>query len=119
MTDAASLNGLAYTVIERRSKELRGVWPRAAALLGRQALETAIDHVEPSLREATARARLLCLPELVGEDLAHDVAHAWSALSRATHHHAYDLPPTADELLTWLEVVDRMVQRSIEDGNER
>jgi hypothetical protein len=35
---------------------------------------------------------------------------AWTALSRAGHHHAYELSPTAAELGTWLESVDVLVR---------
>jgi hypothetical protein len=34
----------------------------------------------------------------------------WTALSRACHHHAYELSPTAAELGTWLESVDELVR---------
>jgi hypothetical protein len=43
-------------------------------------------------------------------DLAARAGHAWSALSRACHHHPYELAPTAAELQGWLAVVDALVQ---------
>ena len=30
----------------------------------------------------------------------------WGALSRACHHHPYELAPTAAELARWIEVVE-------------
>jgi hypothetical protein len=30
----------------------------------------------------------------------------WGALSRACHHHPYELSPTAGELVTWIEMVE-------------
>jgi hypothetical protein len=87
-----------------------GMWPRAAALLGRQALEQALHRLwalrAPGLEETSARCQLLCLQSLLGDpDLAGRVAHAWWALSRASHYHAYELPPTHAELNGWLEAV--------------
>jgi hypothetical protein len=91
-----------------------GRWPRAVALLGRQALEVAVDErcaeLDPGLGACTsARAQLLCLREAVDADLARAAAHAWSALSRACHVHAYELPPTAEELAAWLDTVERLL----------
>jgi hypothetical protein len=87
-----------------------GIWPRAAALLGRQALELSLHRLwslrAPGLEETSARCQLLCLQSLLGDpDLAGRAAHAWWALSRATHHHAYELGPTHTELNSWLEAV--------------
>lgn len=100
----------ARSMVEQRDAATRGVWPRAAALLARQALEAAILRLEPDLADATGRDRLLCLPELLDDaELAGRASWAWGALSRATHHHAYDLPPTAEELDTLFRVVERLV----------
>lgn len=97
-------------MMEQRDSATRGVWPRAAALLGRQAIEAAIVGLEPGLAEATGRDRLLCLPEILGDpELAGRAAWAWTALSRATHHHAYELSPTADELEVLFEVVEDLL----------
>lgn len=109
-TDAAMLLKAAHVVIERRNQATRGVWPKAAALLGRQALEAAITERFPSLAGAAGRHRNLCLPYLLGDDaLARDLIQSWGALSHATHHHAYDLPPTAGELGRWLGAVEMLV----------
>jgi hypothetical protein len=87
----------------------RGLWPRTVALLARLALEQAIDelwrHREPGLADCSMRAQLLCLPSYVDADTAGDAAATWSALSRAVHHHAYELAPSAVELRGWLESV--------------
>ena len=90
-----------------------GRWPRATALLARQALETRIDEVyaerEPSLVGVSARAKLLCLPRYVDADVAHEASYVWSALSNACHEHAYELPPTTEELGRLLDMVERLV----------
>jgi hypothetical protein len=94
-----------------------GLWPRAAALLGRQALEAALDALwrrkRLDLASCPARIQLLCLPTYLGNAaLAARAAHAWSALSHACHHRAYDLAPTAAELAAWLDAVAEVVAGS-------
>lgn len=88
-----------------------GRWPRAAALLARQALEAALDElwtvVAPGVEKTSGAAQLLCLREyLDDEELAERAAYAWSALSRACHHHVYELVPTVDELARWMDDVE-------------
>lgn len=107
--DAAVLLKAAHVVIERRHQATRGIWPKAAALLGRQALEAGITQRFPELSDASGRIRNLCLPYLLGDDaLARDLIESWGALSHATHHHAYELPPTAVELERWLQPVAQL-----------
>jgi hypothetical protein len=93
-----------------------GLWPRAAALLARQALEGAVDRLwavrAQGMEQASARAQLSCLAEYLRDPpLAGEVAFTWSALSHACHHHAYELGPTAEELEARFAVVDRLVTR--------
>ena len=56
-------------------------------------------------------AQLLAL-QMVHDDpeLAGRVAYAWAALSRATHHHGYELPATASALRSWMAVVGELVR---------
>ena len=53
--------------------DLVGTWPRAAAALGRQALEAAMTRfwieIEPGVEHATMRAQLLCLPGYTDPEL--------------------------------------------------
>ena len=91
-----------------------GSWPRAAALLARQALEQGLDDlwgaVSPRVREASRHAQLLCLGEFIrDEELVSGARYAWHGLSRACHHQVYELPPTEAELSTWLDAVDRLL----------
>ena len=91
-----------------------GLWPRAVALLGRQALEQGLDDLwgalAPRVREASRHAQLLCIGEFVrDEELVSAVRHAWHGLSRACHHQVYELPPAAAELERWLDAVERLV----------
>jgi len=87
-----------------------------AALLARQALETAIDDVwartVPGLAACSARAQLIALPTYVPPLLAGDVAYCWSRLSRACHHDAYELPPAPAELEHLLDIVDELLSVS-------
>jgi hypothetical protein len=101
-------------MVESPGRATAGMWPRAAALLARQALEGALDdHWQqraPGLENASMRAQLACLPDYLGDRrLAADVAFTWGALSGACHHHAYELAPTAPELEGWIESVERLV----------
>lgn len=110
----ADLLAMAESLVQRPDAGTAGVWPRAAALLTRQALEAALDDVwtrtAPGVASSSARAQLLCLPEYLGNRaLAGEVSVAWAALSRACHHQAYSLPPTAVELGQWIGVVRRLV----------
>jgi hypothetical protein len=91
-----------------------GLWPRATALLARQALEQGLDDLwgalSPRVREASRHAQLLCLGEFVRDEaLVSGARYAWHGLSRACHHQVYELPPTAGELGTWLDAVDRLL----------
>lgn len=93
-----------------------GVWPRAAALCARRALEEALDQLwrvrAPGLEDASTRAQLVALPAYVNDDvLAGDVAFTWNALSEACHHHDYELAPTAGELDARFDVIARLVAR--------
>jgi hypothetical protein len=91
-----------------------GFWPQAAALLGRQALEQALDDfwhaVSPRVRDASRRAQLICIGEFIrDDDLVSGVRHAWHGLSRACHHQVYEVSPTETELSRWLEAVEQLL----------
>jgi len=98
----------ACRLVERPDALTAGVWPRAAALLARQALEQAMAGLwaaQPQtngLSDSTVRSQLLCLTAYVDEDAATRAAYLSAALSRACHYHPYELAPTATELTRWL-----------------
>lgn len=80
-----------------------GVWPRVVAVLTRQALEASLARLWHDagldMARASTRAQLLCLEEYLADpDLAATASFAWWALSRACHHHPYELSPTFAEL---------------------
>ena len=89
-----------------------GVWPRAAALLARQAIETAMWEFwmvrAPGLEWCSTHAQLLCLPEYMRDrEIAESASLAWNSLSRICHHHPYELLPTAGELRALLDTARR------------
>lgn len=114
-TIARSILASAGLLLDRASVETAGVWPRAAVLLQRQALEVALKTYwsvkAPGTEECSVRAQLLCLgPYLSDPGIARRGHEAWAALSRAAHFHPYELPPTREELASWhgivLELID-------------
>ena len=109
-TVAREILASARSLVNRSSADTSGLWPRAAVLLQRQALEVALKTYwsleAPGVEECSARAQLLCLGTYLRDDGVARRAHqAWTALSRAAHFHPYELPPTREELLAWQEVV--------------
>jgi hypothetical protein len=89
-----------------------GAWPRACTWLIRLALEHSLDDFwaaqNPAMSEVNSRrAQLLTLTRTIDGDLGHHATSLWHTLSRAAHHHAYELAPTGPELRTWHgEVLD-------------
>ena len=120
-TVAREILASARSLLDRASTETSGLWPRAAVLLQRQALEVALKTYwsakAPGVEECSTRAQFLCLGTYLkssagpkAEDIARRAHQAWAALSRAAHFHPYELPPTREELLAWDEVVMEVVE---------
>lgn len=82
-----------------------GAWPRACTWLIRLALEHGLDDFwaerEPRVGRVSRRAQLLTLTRTIDSDLGRRGTELWHALSRAAHHHAYELAPTGAEIRTW------------------
>jgi len=101
-------------LLRRAEPATAGLWPRVSALLALQALETSLDRLWErrtlDLRGCSMRTQLICLRSYLEDPkLAARAGHAWSALSRASHHHAYELAPTAAELQAWFSVVEELI----------
>lgn len=100
----------ARRLVER--SESVDAWSRSAAFLARRALEDCVRHVIErrwgKILRPTFAAQLIVLRELVKPETAREIAWVWTALSSATHAHAYELPPTGAELLRWIDAVDRL-----------
>ena len=79
---------------------------RAAALLARQALEAALTDYwrrrSPAMVDCPTRAQIRCLDD---PSVAQRVSSCWAVLSRACHHHPYELTPGANELAAALTAV--------------
>ena len=122
-TVAREILASARQLIDRSSSDTRGLWPRAAVLLQRQALEVAMKTYWSAkargVEECSTRAQFLCLGSyLPNEPVARRAHLAWTALSRAAHFHPYELSPTREELLAWHEAVLRLLETT-EEGWRR
>ncbi len=109
MTPAETL-AMAQRLLERKEARTVGIWSRAAALLGRQALEQGLDAYWRAkglkLADLGTRPQLICLQAyLADRELAARTNDAWSNLTQACHHHPYELAVTPAELKTWLTTV--------------
>jgi len=116
LASPVELVDLADAVLRAHGSTWGGSWARAAALLTRQAVEGALDDLWTvrgvDLSPVSAHAQLICLRAYLDDDvLAAEVRYAWGALSRACHHHPYELGPTADELARWIVTVRALIQR--------
>lgn len=113
----------ARELLRRPDPATAGLWPRASALLGRQALEAALQDLWRrkglDLAWCTTRAQLLCLLAYLPDPaVGRRAAHAWAALSRACHHRGYEGTPTASELAAWLDAVADLVTASASSAGE-
>jgi hypothetical protein len=78
--------------------------PRTAALLARLAFEEWLDEQSASWASAspgyrpTTKSQLVVLSALRGVEVGEKANRAWNRLSRAVHHHAYELQPSAAEI---------------------
>lgn len=88
-------------------------WPRAVAFSLRAALEAELDlywrRRGDGVQRASRKAQLIVLraQDYAGPDVGRRVAAAWYELTRACHHHAYELAPTAAELRSLYVTVEQ------------
>lgn len=123
MSDLAEARGVlaaARIAVQNPDTGLADAWPRAAALLTRQALELAVDALLadriPHPDGISMRVRLACLNELADPAVAHEAAWLWGRLSTACHHHPYDLAPTGFELSEWIVRTEALVAAAPKGG---
>ena len=124
-TTPESLLGTARELCADPPVALEGRWPRAVALLTRQALELALDEYwderAPGIGKCRAqRPKMLCLHEYLPDHaLSRDAHQTWVALSGACHQHAYVLDPTVAELLGWIARVEDIRAALLERSEDR
>ncbi len=106
---------VARDLMRRPDAPFDGIWPRAAALLARQALEAAMAELWAANRQtvglsaSTMRSQELCLTAYLDLGTASRAAYLLAALSHACHYHPYELAPTAAELTGWLDQATQIV----------
>ncbi len=107
------LLGVAEMLISRDHAATAGLWPRCAAVLGRQALEEGIrDYWQRkafSMDGSSWHAQLLCLREFAPEEVAREARRAYDSLSQACHYLPYEIQPNKDELSDWLRGVRQVL----------
>ena len=120
--DGAGLLAEADRMLLTVVPDTRGRWPRACAWLIRMALEKVLDdywaRVLPEAAGCGMRPQLLLLPRYADVVTAGQARDAWLGLARATHHHAYDLAPTAAELRRWHNQVSAIATRLAESQTD-
>jgi hypothetical protein len=112
---SAEILDRATGLLNHPTAETAGLWPRATAVLARQALEVGLHEALsariPGIQHAPVRVQLLCLQSYLEDtETAHEVNLAWWALTQACHHGSYELAPTAPELEGLIDVVRRFVR---------
>lgn len=91
---------------------------RAACWIARAALEDAVDDLlasrQRSVPKATMRSKLTLLQVGFGQDdeVPARAEYAWSGLTQACHHHAFELAPSAAEVRHLIELVGALIERS-------
>jgi hypothetical protein len=116
MTTPEQLLDEAAKLIDSPAGGTAGAWPKAAAVLARQALELSVRErlvrVDPTLERASMRSQLTCLRAIAKDtDAAASASLAWSRLSTACHYHPYELTPSASELRALLATVGDVAER--------
>lgn len=87
---------------------------RMACWIARSALESCVDDLllarQRAAESASMRSRLSVLQVAYEQqpEVAQRAEYAWSRLSRACHHHAYELSPTATGAEHLIGVVDSL-----------
>ena len=120
MNDGSELR-LQYANSLVAGSALVGLWPRCTAWLIRLALEHALNDLwaasHPEIAGCPMRVQLLTLGVAVDAYTQHRISELWGTLSRAGHHHHYELSPTIAELRGWLIEARTLVTRLQKAGH--
>lgn len=108
--DADRLLSSARAILDRTIAMPPHQASRAASFLARRALETIVLDLcaRAGIRSniATMRARLIVLRHRADVATAEILESAWLGLSRACHHHAFELAPAETEIRALIERVE-------------
>jgi hypothetical protein len=126
MTDRAALLDYADEVLDG-TVPLGNRAARTAALLARCALEDWLDEQSstwspPGGYRPTTNSKLVVLGALHGVELGEHTKRLWHGLSRACHHHAYELQPSSAEirlLLGQVRALDGITRGNVRDQEAR
>jgi len=96
---------------------------RTSALLTRCAFEQWLDEQSApwsatAVKRPTTNSKLVVLAALKGQDIGEKAKQVWNGLSRACHHHAYELQPSAAEVRALLAKV-RELEEAPTSGAEK
>ncbi|MCC6163792.1 MAG: hypothetical protein IT182_10650 [Acidobacteria bacterium] len=112
-TAATALLAHSRTLVDSDDWALAYWWGRGAAVLARQAIELSLDEFwmrrARSMVDASARGQFLALRLYVDVGAASEGYVTWCLLSRACHHHPYELQPTREEVVRWIEATERFL----------
>lgn len=114
MTDRGALLDYAEQILDG-TVALGARSARVAALLARSAFEDWLDEQNawavtlPTRPRTASKLVALCVDE--DRDLARRATRAWDGLSRACHHHSYELQPSPSEVRQLVAAV-----RSLDEG---
>lgn len=111
---AMTLLAQADAALAGTSELPKGTRARIAAWYTRGALENVttellIGRMTSDPAELTMASRLACL-RVLRPELSDDASHAWWALSRVCHQHAYELTPTATEVTHLIDQVASLAE---------
>lgn len=105
----------AAALLAQPRPSMRRCWQRGCACLTRIALEQGLrlywHQVAPTIARCPMRHQLLALPHFVDAEAGLVARTAWHGLSRAMHHHTYELAPTVAELQAWHRDVTFLLPR--------
>ncbi|HEX6498995.1 MAG TPA: hypothetical protein VF054_08180 [Micromonosporaceae bacterium] len=105
------------------SASMRRCWQRGCACLTRNALEAGLreywERTAPSVAGCRMRHQLLVLPLFAGVEVSEAARTAWHGLSRAMHHHTYELAPTIAELRGWHHDVTTVLAELARSARQR
>lgn len=117
MTLSTALLHQAATVLEEAAPHSN----RVACWIARAALESAVEdrlnRMHAPAPNATMRSKLTVLEVAAGEGspIPAQAEYAWSGLTRACHHHAFELSPTLGEVRHLISVVEELIDHSPTD----